>query len=98
VIRTPAETLRLRVEAGVVRDDARNRSERLPADVVVEVLERYVAGEGGTTIARALGLKREQVYDLLHGRGVVRNRRQAARPRADERSGAVMPVRPAAGQ
>lgn len=85
VIRTPAATLRMRVEAGAVRVDARSRSQRLPADMVVEVLERYVAGEGGATIARALGLKRKQVYDLLHGRGVVRNRRQAARPRADER-------------
>jgi hypothetical protein len=28
-----------------------SRSERLPVEVVVEVLERYVAGEGGTTIA-----------------------------------------------
>lgn len=83
VIRTPAATLRLRVEAGVVRVDARNRGQRLPADVVVEVLERYVAGEGGTTIARALGLKREQVYDLLNGHGVIRNRRKTARPSSD---------------
>ena len=58
----------------MVRDDRRNGSGRLPADVVVEVLERYVAGEGGTTIARALGLKKEQVYDLLNGHGVMRTR------------------------
>ena len=77
VIRTPAATLRLRVEAGAVRLDARNRGQRLPADVVVEVLERYVAGEGGTTIARELGLKKEQVYDLLNGHGVMRTARRS---------------------
>jgi DNA invertase Pin-like site-specific DNA recombinase len=83
VLRTPAATLRLRVEAGAVRDDRRNGSRRLPAYVVVEVLERYVAGEGGTTIARALGLKKSQVYDLLEGHGVIRQRRRVTRPLSD---------------
>jgi phage antirepressor YoqD-like protein len=83
VLRSRVETMQVRAQTGAISDFVGKRAEPLPAEVAAEVLARYAAGEGGTAIAKALGLKQWQVYELLRERGAMRSigetKRMAAR-------------------